>query len=398
MTIEENVAVQFVYGVQADINTVATAGGTSQIMRRLPSGGLNGSAQRERNPEVRTDQQAGDPLDGPRSCGGSLDMPLATVANDDFFAAVMRNTWAAPIALAEADFTSLTIAGGVVTLGGGNPYTLGLRIGRVYDLTLMSVAGNNTRIRITAMTSTTFTAVKLSDGSALADNATDSDCAITEVGKSLIQGLDKTAFTVEQRYPNVDGSEVFKHCRLGGMQVRLPPAGACTVSFPTMGLDWENVSGGSSPYFTSPTAASETPVLEMAGGEVTLNGQSYSVSSLDLSLNVPLSPNGPLVGRETGTEIHHGESMLTGNVSFFLESMAQLDLFRSGTYIDVIAHATEAGGSFYDFIAQRVKIMSMQKPIPADGGVLLQCAFQASKKVAGSGYAGTTLTIQRSNS
>lgn len=397
MALEDNVSVLFTYGVQADIATVATAGGTSQRLRRMPGGGLIGARDGQRSPEVRGDQQGADIMTGPRSCSGSLPMPFATVACDDFLSYVMRSTWAAGAALAEADFTSLAIASSVVTFGGGNPSSLGLRVNDIIDLTLMSTAANNDRWRITAVTSTTITIVKLSDGSAPTDQGADTDCAITVVGKKLIQGTAKTALTIEQNYPNSDVSEVFKHCRLGGVQLSLPPAGPCTANFPVTGLDWENVSGASAPYFTSVTAASETPVLEMAGGAVVLNGTEYSVTGLDLNLNVPLMPNGPLVGRETGNEIFHGVSVAGGNLSMFLESAAQLDLFRSGTIIDFWALANEALGSFYSVGAQRVKLTNMQKPIGADGGVILQCGFEGMKKSAATGYDATTLTFQRSN-
>lgn len=396
MSLEDNVSVLFTYGVQSDIATVATAGGTSQRLRRMPGSGIVGSRAGSRSPEVRSDQQGADIMDGPRSCAGSIIMPLATVACDDPLSWGMRNTWASAIALTQSDFTSLAVASGVVTLGGGNPSTLGLRVGRLYDLTGMSEAANNIRIRITAMSATTFTAVGI-DGTALTDQGADTTCTITEVGKSLVQGTSKFALTFEQNYPSADVSEVFKHCRTGGFQISLPPSGACQMTVPVTGLDWENVSAGSAPYFTSVTAASETPVLEMAGGAVILNGTEYSVSGLDLSLALPLMPNGPLVGRETGTEIFHGASIISGNLSMFLESAAQLDLFRAGTVIDFYALATEAGGSFYAFNAHRVKLTTQPKTIGADSGVLLQTGFEAMKKPAGTGYSATTLDIQRSN-
>lgn len=396
MALEDQVAVQFTYGVQSDIATVATAGGTSQRLRRMPGSGLVGSRAGQRSPEVRSDQQGADILDGPRSCAGSLIMPLATVACDDWLSYGMRNTWTSAIDLTQSDFTSLAVSSGVVTLGGGNPSTLGLRVGRLYDLAGMSATANNIRIRITAMTSTTFTAVGI-DGTALTDQGADTTCSITEVGKSLIQGTSKFALTIEQHYPNADVSEVFKHCRAGGFQISLPPTGPCQMTVPVTGLDWENLSGGSAPYFSNVTAASETPVLEMAGGAAILNGTEYSVSGLDLSLNVALMPNGPLVGRETGTEVFMGSSLAGGNLSMFLESSAQLNLFRAGTVIDFHALATEAGGSFYAFNAGRVKLTNQQKTIGADGGVLLQVGFEAMKKSAETGYSATTLDVQRSN-
>lgn len=396
MALEDQVAVLFTYGVQADIATVATAGGTSQRMRRMPGSGIIGARSGQRSPEVRSDQQGADILDGPRSAAGSLIIPLATVACDDFLEYGMRNTWASAIALTQSDFTSLAIASGVVTLGGGNPSTLGLRIGRIYDLAGLSTSANNIRVRITAMSSTTFNAVGI-DGTALTDQGADTTCSITEVGKSLVQGTAKYALTIEQNYPSADVSELFKHCRTGGFQISLPPSGPCQMTVPITGLDWENLSAGSAPYFTSITAASETPVLEMAGGAVELGGTSYSVSGLDLSMNITLMPNGPLVGQQTGTEIFYGLSLLGGNISMFLESATQLDRFRAGTVLDFYALAYEAGGSFYAFNAHRVKLTNQQKTIGADSGVLLQAGFEAMKKSAATGYSATTLDIQRSN-
>src|SRR5688572_14747170 len=103
MAHEDNVSVLFTFGVQTDIATVAAAADPSFRLRRMPGGGLDGARAGERSSEVRPDQQAADIMDGPRSCSGSLPLPLTTVACDPLFAAVMRNTWANAVELDQSD-------------------------------------------------------------------------------------------------------------------------------------------------------------------------------------------------------------------------------------------------------------------------------------------------------
>src|SRR6185295_9102543 len=95
-----------------------------------------------------------------------------------------QGTWSTALALSESDFTSLTIASNVITLGGGSPISLGLRVGDVIRLTNMSVAGNNSKnLRIIALDATTIT---IAAGDTLANNSVDSACNITRPGQKLI--------------------------------------------------------------------------------------------------------------------------------------------------------------------------------------------------------------------
>src|SRR5689334_10997153 len=170
--LQENVGVILTYGIQSDIATAASAGGTSQRIRRVSSS-LAPIKDTFASNEVRPDQQVSDFRHGGKSGRGAIAGELSTQSYDDFIAAVMRNTWSSTVALTQSDFTSLAVSSGVITLGGGNPSTLGLRIGRYYDFAGMSVSGNNMRARIVAMTSTTITTYPT-----LADQSADTSCSI----------------------------------------------------------------------------------------------------------------------------------------------------------------------------------------------------------------------------
>ncbi len=398
MALEENVSVRVAYGIQTDISTVASAGGTSQVLRRVGST-LNGMKDTFSSNEVRADQQISDMRHGGRRCGGAISGELSTVTYDDLWLAVMRAaSWTTGVALTQSDFTGLTASGGVVTLGSGNPSTLGLRIGDIIDLAGLSVTANNDRYRIAALTSTTFTPIKLSDGSAIADNTSDTSCSVTVVGKKVLMGTTKYAFTFEHSYPTIDVAEVFKHCRIGGAAIRVQPNGIATVDFEIMGRDFENLNAGSAPYFTNTTPAGNTNILTGIDGGLRLGGVEQGVVSA-LDINISLNMNSaPVIGTPLVPDIHYGRTVVTGNVSYFLQDKALLDVFRSETEVDLVTTCRGADGSFLAFNMQRVKLGAAQKQIQTDGGVLVQAPFQALLKSAGTGYDATTLTIQRSNS
>lgn len=397
MALEENVSVLLTYGIQSDIETVATAAGASQRLRRVSSN-LNGAKAPFTSEEVRADQQISDMRHGGRSWSGQISGELSTVTYDDFFAALLRNTWAAGVELDEGDFTSLTVSSGVWTLGSGNPSTLGLRIGDIIDVSGMSVTGNNARYRITAMTSTTFTAIKLSDGSVAADNTADTECDIVVVGKKLIMGVAKTALTIEQNYPSIDVTELFKHGRIGGAAINIPPNGIATVNWDLQGRDWENRTSSDAPYFSNVTAAPNTNLLTGLEGGLRLGGVEQAiVTALDINVALNLSST-PVIGTPLVPEIFYGRMIVTGNVSYYLKDAALLNAFRDETEVDLVATALGADDSFLAFNMQRVKLGGAQKSVMAEGGVLVQSPYQALLKSAGTGYDETTMSIQRSNS
>lgn len=397
MTTQPNVGALLTYGAQAAYGTAAVAGDPSQRLRRVTSN-LALAKDGFTSNEVRGDQQVSDARHGGHRVGGGVSGELSTVTWNDWLAALMRTSWVSGVSKSQADFTSLTIAGGVITAGSSSFKTMGFKIGDIVVAGGLSVTANNgVRTRITAMatdgsTITTFPA--------LADNATDSVCTLAVVGKKAIVGTTETPFTIEQNYPTSDISERFDSCYMGGASIRLPPNNNASIDWDIMGQKMTKLSGGSAPYFSSVTDAPTTGLLTGIGGKLRLAGAEQSiVTSLDLQISNNLNA-APVIGSVYLPRIFFGRFVVTGSVSYYLDDATLLDAFLNETEVDLVASAEDATGEFLSFNMQRVKLMGAQKQIGADGGVIFTSPFQALLKSGGSGtaYDQSTLVIQRSDS
>lgn len=398
MTVQENVGVLVTYAPEVTFGTPEAGSGASQRLRRTTSS-LALQKDTFQSNEVREDQQISAFRHGGHRVSGAVEGELSVQSYDDLIQAAMRSTWATGVALSEADFTSITIATGVWTLGSGNPSTLGLRIGDIIDVTNLSVSANNTRYRITAMTTTTFTAIKVSDGSVAADNSLDTACNIAVVGKKLTFGTTKRSFTFEHSYPAIDIARRFDGCRIGGMSVRVPPNDKAMISFDVMGQKGAILSAGSAPHFTNATAAPNTDVLTGIEGGLRMGGVEQGiVTGFDLQISHNLNTT-PVIGTPYVPDIFYGRIVVTGNVSFYLQDKELLEAFYNEEEIDLVLVCEDAAGTgFIAFNMQRVKLGAATDAPAGDGGVVASAPFQALLKTAGTGYDQTTLSIQRSNS
>lgn len=398
MAVQENVGVLVTYAVESTFGTAPSGSGTSQRLRRTTSS-ITLQKDTFASAEVRPDQQISAFRHGGHRVAGAIEGELSTQTYDDLIEAVMRSTWAAGVALDESDFTSLTVSSGVWTLGAGNPSTLGLRIGDIIDVTNMSVAGNNTRYRITAMTATTFTAIKTSDGSVAADNGADSACNIAVVGKKLVFGTTKRSYSIEHSYPGVDVARRFDGCRFSGASFRVPPNGIVTCSFEVMGQTGVVLDAGSAPYFTNATDAPNTDVLTGIEGGLRLGGVEQGiVTGFDLQISHNMNTT-PVIGTELVPDIFYGRIVVTGNVSFYLADKELVEAFINEEELDLVLVCEDAAGTgFIAFNMQRVKLGAASDAPSGDGGVIVSAPFQALLKSSGTGFDQTTLSIQRSNS
>jgi hypothetical protein len=91
--------------------------------------GLRLSKAAVNSKETRRDGMKTRGRHGTQKVVGSWDSELVLGGHiEPILEAILRDTWdAAPLALSNTDFTSLAVASNVVTLGSGNPSTLGLR-------------------------------------------------------------------------------------------------------------------------------------------------------------------------------------------------------------------------------------------------------------------------------
>lgn len=397
MSIQEQVGVLVTYAAESTFGTAPSGAGASQRLRRVSSA-LNLTKDTFASNEVRPDQQIAVFRHGGRRAGGAIQGELSTLTYDDFLEALLRGTWVAGIAKSNTEFTSATIASGVITFGGGNPITEGFKVGDVVRFTNLSVtANNNVNTRITALTATTMTTTP-----ALADNTADTSFNVVVVGKKLAMGTTKRSFTIEQSYPDPDLCELFKGCRVAGASLQVPPTGVATINFEFQGQDAAVLTGASAPYFTAATAAGVTDVLTGIDGSLRVGGQELAiVTGMDLQIAGNMSSSA-VIGSNLVPNIFPGRLVVTGNVSFFLQDEVLISAFANETEVDIVVQLEASGAAPQEFIVlnmQRVKLGGAQKQIGADNGVMVQAPFQAILKSGGAGtaYDQSTLTIQRSN-
>lgn len=379
--------------------TIGTQGsGSGALLRRVSSTlALNKDAFSSN--EVRPDQQVADARHGVRRVGGNIQGELSTQSYDALIEAVLRGTWTAGVSITQATgaMSTATLAAttgtttGTFTASAGSFITAGLRVGDVFRTT--QTGNTNRNFRIVAMTATTLTVFP-----APATVSAQSTWGITVQGRKLTNGLTMRSFTIEQHYPDIDVSELFLGCRIGDMAVSLPPTGMATCNFGIQGLNMNVRTGAQAPVYASPTAAPTTGVLAAPNGSLSVAGAPQAIiTQLDFTMTNSLNTQ-PVVGSNFVPDIFYGRQIVNGTLSAYFDDEILLNYFVNETEVHLQVQLDDANGTdFLCFRMPRVKLMGGTKTLGPDGGVILQCPFQALLSSGVSGVDDGTLVIQRSN-
>lgn len=396
MTTQDQVAVDLRYASESTYGTQGS--GSGQKLRRVNSSLALGKAGFQSN-EVRPDHQLADFRHGTRNVAGSIDAELSTETYDDLLEALLRGTWASGASSDDTALTSVTFSGGVATMGGGSLITAGFKVGDVVRFTnLTETANNNKNFVVLAMTATTMTLYP-SPTDASADTTFNIDVA----GDKLVMGTERRSFTFEHHYPDIDTSELFLGCRIIGGNFRLPPDGLAEASFNVMGQNGEFYESGNAPVYSSAAAVTTTEILAGPSGVLVLNAAQIGViTGLDFSINTNNNQQ-PVVGSNLYPDSFYGRSIVTGNVSAYLENKTLLELFDDETEFDIVAVLEGTGSDPLDFLSfrmQNVKMSGYSQSRGGEGGVIANFPFQAQLKAGGAStaYDESTMVIQRSNS
>lgn len=404
MTIQSAVGVTLTYAAESTFGTAASAGGTSQVLRRVSSS-LVPSKETFQSNEVRQDYQVSDLRHGMRSARGSIEGELSIQSYDDFLQALLGGTWASGVSCSPSDFaTGVTIAtsGTTSTLtfaGAGSLLTKGFKIGDIVRGTGLTNPANNAKnLRIVALTATVMTVTP----AITATTQQASGWSVAVAGKKLTVGATKRSFSIEQSYLDVDISELFTGCRINSGSIRVPPNGMTTVSFDILGQNGVVLPAAQAPYFTAATAAPNTSIVAGLDGGLRFAGAERAVvTSLDLNFTNGMSVT-PVIGATVSPDVFQGRKVVTGNVSAFLEDESLINVFLNETEADLVVMLPTSTGSPQDFLTlnmQRVKLSGISHSIGADGGVIIQFPFQAllANGGAATAYDSSSLVIQRSN-
>jgi hypothetical protein len=396
MALQSNVNVSLVYGAETTFGAPSSAAGNT--LRRVSS---TLAAQKDAftSNEVRADQQISDARHGTRRAQGVVNTELSIQSFDDLIAAALRSTWVAGVSATNTTLTNVLAAAAQsrFTFGAGSLITAGFKVGDVVRFSTITGPNANRNFRITALTATQMTVFP-----APADMTSQTTFTVAVQGRKLVNGILTPSFTIEQYMSEIDVNELFTGMRVGEMALSLPPSGIATANFSFQGKDATVGSGAGAPYFTNPAAQPNTGVLAGVNGSLTLNGSASAiVTGLDLTINNNLSST-PVVGSQSVPEIFYGRSVVTGNVSAYLDDAALLNVFMNEAEVDIVAQLEAAGSDPKDFLVvnmQRVKFTGVNKTVGPDGGVVATFPFQALLKTGGAGttFDQSTLVIQRSN-
>jgi hypothetical protein len=397
MPLQSNVNVEVRYGAETVLGTQSVAAG--QTLRRVSST-LALAKDAFTSNEVRPDQQVFDARHGVRRVAGNIQGELSTRTYDDFIEASLRGTWTAGVAITQATATmsTATLAAttgattGTFTASAGSFITSGLRVGDVFRVTGQA-ANVNRNFRIMAMTATTITVFP-----APATATAAATWGITVQGRKLLTGVSQRSFTIEQFYPDIDVSETFLGCRIGEMQVSLPPTGMATASFGVQGVNMLSTSAAQAPVFASPAAATASNILAGVNGSLSVAGApSAIVTQLDFTVSNNLNSQ-PVVGSTLVPEIFYGRTVVNGTLSAYFENQTLLNYFINETEVALAVQMDDANGTdFMAFRFNRVKLMGATKTVGPDGGVILQSPFQSLLSSGQTGFDDGSLVVQRSN-
>lgn len=398
MTIQTNVTVDAVIAAEVNLGIAPAAGAADARIIRRVSTTLNTGKDSYTSAEVRSDQQISDMRHGTKRAAGSIEGELSVKSYDPEIEAGMRGTWTTGVATTQATLLTVTAAGSTLTFTGGDVTALGFRVGDVVRLTGVAVSAANLEqnFRITGINPAGRVVTVSPPPAAMASVAT---FGFKVQGKKVLNGVQKSSFAIEQRYPDLDISELFVGMRVGALAFRLPPTGMATVSIEYQGINGTQLEAAAAPYFTAPAAQGTTGVLAAVNGALRVLGADRAVvTGLDFNINLGLSST-PVVGSNIVPEIFYGRTIITGNISAFFDGPELVNAFLDEEEFDIVSVFEAAGFAPRDFMAfniQRAKFTGASKSIGADGGVILSFPFQALIRPATAGYDATTLTIQSS--
>lgn len=381
--------------------TFGTAAGASDGKVFRPNTGRMALAKEPiRSNENRRDGMMTRGRHGSRSVAGEYTGDLSLGSYDDFIEAVFRGSFDAGLTITEATSggpTEITTTTNTIVGNSGSWITAGLRVGDMFRLTNHATAANNGK-NLGPILGLTSTVITLPAGQLTLNAVADTAFTITRP-KKVLQGLEPRSFSIEENEVDIDGARLFKGCRVGRMQLSLQPNGMGTVTFGLVGQDMEVLTGGSAPYFTSPT---ETTSIGMTAVEALIRLGSTDVLDItSLELTIDLSASGvPVVGSVVTPEVFTNLAAVEGTVTALKSDMSRVTSFLNETELSLHILFTENESEPKDFCAFHIPNLTLSSADPSDlgedNGRTESIALMIGKDLRGGAYDPTMISYQTS--
>jgi Phage tail tube protein len=377
----------------------ATEPGASggQILRRVSSS-LTLSKDTYQSAEINSHRQLSDFRHGVRRVTGGISGELSPLTYEMLFEAALRGTWdITAVTMSNTELTSIAADHTLSTLtaGGGDPVSLGLRVGDVVRLTGTSdVTNSGKNFTITGFSGASNRTIAVSP--APTTMVADTTFTMAATGGNLIvpaSGHVSRKFAFEIWNQDIDVAQLFTECRVGGFNVQLPPTGIATVEFTVMGRDGVSFEAGAAPFFTAPTAETTTGLVAAVNGLLQINGVTRAVVT-GANIQYEMNPEGtPVVGSDLVPEIFLGRSLVTGQFTAFFEDMSLINSFIAESEISLLIYLTTSSSGSSDaltFYLPRIKLGGASVDTSGEAGQIITVPFTALKASTGDA---TTLRI-----
>lgn len=369
-----------------------------QVLRHV-SHNLGLAKDNYRPNEKRQDAQQVMGKHGSRTVPGTINGFLSPGTHAIPFAAVMRDTWAAPIALDETELTSVAFdaVAKTATFGGGDPVALGLGVGKIIEFA--ATASNNGKFVVIGISGANNRVVTVypEPVTEAADTAFTATVAPTLVNPPTKADRTDYKAAIEVHNPDIDLSRLYTELRFSGFDLTVGVNANVGLNFNVLGRNRKTLTGVSAPYFTAPAAETTTDIPTAMQGLLLADGVVIGVAT-GLNLKVDLgaeaakaiNPDGLVAG------ILLGEFMCTGDFTVFLSDGVMLNAYDNETEMSLLAflpsdNTPSAPASA--FFLPRVKINSNNES-EVNKAKAIQCQFEAGRYVGNApGVASTTLQI-----
>lgn len=394
MPIDSGVSRIVSYKAQSTPLTLPSASGAQQIRRVSLTGGLRKDTYRSQ--EKTGHQQVAHSRHGRRRGEFTLAGELSPGTYGDFFAAMLRKTWAAGVSKSNTDFTSVAAdnATSKFTVGASTWVAQGFEVGDVIRFATLSDAGNNAKnFRITALAGVDATVYPAPN-----TMAADTSFTVTVQGKKLwtpASGHTDDMFALEDWHPLVSKSYRYLDAKPVSLGLEL---GEDIVRC-NWGFLGRNRLRDTTQYFTSPTAETTLPVLTAFSGAIRVAGADVALVT-GLNLNIAGNHAAPAVfGSQFAAGVIPGRLGVQGSGSILVDGGTVDDQFDDETEIDLqifLTTGSEANADFVSLMMPRIKINASDMDDP-DTSVTRSFEFEALYNVTpGTGEKQSTLIVQDS--
>lgn len=337
--------------------------------------------------EIRTDKQRPMEKHGTRRVPATINGLLSPATYELLLEAVLGGTWSvAAIAASQAELTSAAADNTTAkfTFAGGDPVSLGYRVGDLVRFTGLSDALNNGKnFMLLAFGGTSNREVTVYP--APATMAADTAFAITTVGRSLYMPSSahvKRKFAAEVYNSDGDISRLFTEGRFAGFDFSLAPNQDAQINFSGMWRDRVVYDGVNAPFFTAPTAETTSEIISSMDGLLRMNGATVGIVT-GLSIAFNRAPAAPAQLHRDGlvAGVLLANAVVTGEFTVFLSDRTFLDAFDDATEFELVTYLPTSQADAADGLTiflPRIKINSNTETT-IEGAKALQCGFTAAR-------------------